>query len=89
MIRPENIIANINKTCRNFFPESLFRLTRKSYSTYTISGDYLSKAINRHHNSREEVNVIKWFADFWLYLEIRFKQPDANDYLVYISLSVF
>jgi hypothetical protein len=72
----------------NFFPESAFRLT-KHYTTYIISGDYLSKAINSHDNSKEEVNVIKWFADFWLYVEIRFQKTENSDFSIFFSLSVF
>lgn len=89
MINPANVIAKINKFCKNYFSESSFRLIQKNYLSYIVSGDNLSNAINRHHNSNKVVNVIKWFADFWLYLEIRFKQAEEKDFQVFISLSVF
>lgn len=89
MFNPNKVIEKINKTCKHYFPESSFCLSLNRINRFVISGDYLSKAINNHNNNREEVNVIKWFDDFWLYLDIRFEKSDASIPNTFISLAVF
>jgi len=88
MFKPFKIIDEINKTCKNFFPESFFKLEQKADNRFIIFGNNLSKAINNYNNIQEEVNVIKWFNDFWVYIDIRFEksEPIPN---TFISLSVF
>lgn len=89
MFNPNKVIEKINEKCKNYFPESTFRLSLNRNNKFIISGNYPSKAINNHNNIREEVNVIKWFDDFWLYIDIRFEKSDASIPNTFISLSVF
>ncbi|MCI0515777.1 hypothetical protein L0128_21395 [candidate division KSB1 bacterium] len=89
MFHPDKAISEINKSCKNYFSESSFRLIQQRGERYIISGDYLSKAVNNYRNTEEEVKVIKWFADFWLYIEIRFEKSAESIPSTFISLSVF
>lgn len=89
MFNQPKIITKINKTCKNFFSESSFNLRRKTYNNFVISGNNLSKAINNYNNIQEEVNVIKWFSDFWLYVDIKFRKSENSITNIFISLSVF
>lgn len=78
------VITDINKTCKIFFTESSFFLHPSSANRFRITGDYTSKAINNYNNLSEEITVIKWFDDFWVYIDIRFEDQNT-----FISLSVF
>ncbi len=86
MLDIQIIIEKINKTCKIFFPESTFFLHPSSTNRYRfkITGNNTSVAINNYHNTSEEVNVIKWLDDFWIYIDIRFE-----NFNTFISLSVF
>ncbi|QTA81632.1 Uncharacterized protein dnl_39740 [Desulfonema limicola] len=90
MLNPSEIIEEINKICKIIFHESSFNLKQKTYNRFIFSGNYPTKAINHYKNIREEVSVIKWFNDFWLYIDIRFEKSDIKDNInTFISLSVF
>ncbi|MDI9366263.1 MAG: hypothetical protein QM541_15000 [Flavobacterium sp.] len=84
MIDHKNLIVGINKTCGDLFEESSFYLHQVATNSYKISGDFTSQAINFRGEERDEVTVIKWFEDFWLYSEINFINTNC-----FISLSVF
>jgi hypothetical protein len=88
MLNPPEIIKKIKKTCKIYFSESSFKLEERGYNRFVVSGNYTTKAINNYNNSREEVNVIKWFNDFWLYIDIKFVQSEDN-IDTFISISVF
>lgn len=79
-----SLIEEINRTCKLYFTDSTFYLRPSKLNTYNISGNNSSKALNKHGNSFEEVNVIKWFEDFWIYIEFKFGNASSI-----ISLSVF
>jgi len=95
------ITSKIENVFDVYFPESTVKLRQKDYGFYVISGDVLSNAINIIRNDREEINVLKWFNDFWIYFEIRFIptnvdenhenfiQIDDKYYQINLSLSVF
>lgn len=90
MFDPKRIISRLNNACKNYFSESSFCLSPvREKNRYIISGGYLSKAVNNHNNIQEEVNVIKWFGDYWLYIDIRFEKSEDNIPNTFISLSVF
>ncbi len=44
-----------------------------------------SLAYNRYPEGGEEVKVVKWFSDFWLFVDIQFLTPKG----IMISISVF
>ena len=95
MIIPKDLIESINKSFRTFIGNS-FRLglSKQNSLNYVVEGT--SKALSRFPNDFKEVNVIKWFDKFWLYLEVKFSchdikvnrklQPQVN---TNISLSIF
>jgi len=91
MFDPKKIISKINNSCKNYFPkESMFLLRPiRENNRYIISGKYLEKAINNYNNDHEEVKVLWWFDDFWLYIEIRFQKSETDIPNTFISLSVF
>lgn len=78
------IITGLNKSCKIFFAESSFFLHPSSTNRFKISGDNTSTAINNYNGYREEINVLKWFKDFWVYVDIKFENQNT-----FISLSVF
>lgn len=91
MLNHKRIIAELNKVGKNYFLESSFYLTyvNGSFSKYISKGDFSTKALNNNKNSREEINVIKWFDDFWISIEILFNQPDIKTFNTFFTLSVF
>ena len=84
MLDPTNLIKEINDSCKILFTESTFILAPSSANRFRITGNNASKAINNNKNSIEEVNVIKWFYDYWIYIAIQFQDQNT-----FISLSVF
>ncbi len=84
MINSTYLISEINKHCKILFSESTFILNPSSINRFKITGDYTSKAINNYNNIQEEINVIKWFDDFWIYIIIKFENENT-----FISISVF
>lgn len=92
----QEIIDSINREFRIYFSNSRVVLTKKLYK-YIISGDNCSKALNQHDNDFHEINVINWFDDFWIYIEIALvpfdlpnKKVDSEKFPnVFVSLSVF
>ena len=95
------ITSKIGNVFDVYFPESTVKLHQREHGLYIISGDLLSKAINIIRNDREEISVLKWFDDFWMYFEIRFIpanvkenqenfiQIDDKYYQINLSLSIF
>jgi hypothetical protein len=84
VINKRRIIDEINSTCKIFFTESTFYLHPSSTNRFTLTGSNISKAINNYNSILEEINVIKWFEQFWIYIDIRFQDENTL-----ISLSVF
>ena len=80
---------NIELIINRHFPESDFRLYRRDYTSFIISGNYLSKAINYYKNEGREVNVLKWFSDFWVFFEISLIENKDNFPKIFVNLSVF
>lgn len=89
MLNPKNIITEICKTSKSYFPESSFYLEPINIYKYYSTGNNTSKAINHNKNSNEEINVVKWFDDFWVYIEITFNQADKKTINTFFTLSVF
>lgn len=88
MLNPSNVIEAINRATNPFLmssglPFCLSQFTTSSYRLQ-INGD-ASTAFNNYGNDGEQVKVIKWFDDFWLFVEIQFLKPVGT----IISLSVF
>jgi hypothetical protein len=89
MLDPKNIITELSKISKNYFPESSFYFERKNNYKFYSTGNNSSKAINHNKHSLEEINVVKWFADFWVYIEITFYQLDKDNINTFFTLSVF
>jgi hypothetical protein len=68
-MKPEKLIETINKSCKNSISNA-FNLARNNAFHYIIEGT--SSAINRFELPLESVKVLKWFDNFWLFLEIKF-----------------
>ncbi len=89
MLNPLEVIKAVNKATEPFLMEggSSFYLNRHANSnTYRLgSGGFISTAYNSYGNDGEQVNVVKWFANFWLFVEIQFLNPLGTK----ISLSIF
>jgi hypothetical protein len=85
----QKIIREINISCKGYFLESTFYLNPRSSNRFIITGNNSSTAINNYNNNKEEVSVIKWFDDFWLYIDIRFEKSDTKIPNTFITFSVF
>lgn len=83
MINKKSLIDEINKGCELLF-DSSFYLKPSAVNRFRITGNQSSKALNNYKSIKEEINVIKWFDVFWIYLEITFVESNT-----FISLSVF
>ncbi len=88
MLTPKDVINAINKATEPFLMEkgSPFCLSQYHSSSYRLRiNDNSSTAYNNYGNDGENVNVIKWFEDFWLFVDISFLRPSGT----IISLSIF
>lgn len=84
MIEHQKFIEEINKNCKSFFLESTFYLQLSKTNRFELKGNNISKAVNNYKNYGTEVSVLKWFDDYWVYLEIRFENTNS-----FISISIF
>jgi hypothetical protein len=92
---PEKLINLINIKFKVFIGNSFQLIKSKSDpSSYITEGK--SSALNIFPNNTEEVKVIEWFKNFWLFLKITFKKETkkikrkiVTQINPLISLSVF
>lgn len=80
MINPQVLINSLNETFKNSFKDT-FKFAPKSYNFFVLEGRSL--ATNRRKNDPQEVKVLPWFNDFWLYSEINFNGK------ITVSISIF
>ena len=89
------IIERINKDCKILFLEN-FKLIPSSghHNIYVFRIEGTSFAINRY--DYEPVKVLKWFDNFWVYLEVKFineksKKGNKQFEIIHtnISLSIY
>jgi hypothetical protein len=97
MIDPQKLLDAINCSCKLLLGQS-FALKKyrqgNNISVYRINGT--SEALNRFDNPADIVKVLKWFNDFWLFLEIKFIIEEkkvvnkrTNEIHICLSLSIF
>jgi hypothetical protein len=88
----DKIIAKLNRIGKDYIDDT-FSLYRKELYTFIIDGNNISTAINQKKNESQVVNVLNWFDDFWLYVEIRFVlngQKKRNSIpSIFFTLSIF
>ena len=96
-MKQDRLIKEISKSLKLIIGKDLgFNQSHRFH--YTINGEF--KAINRFDSPQKQVNVLNWFDDFWLFLEIKFENNDmeetgkntgisGNKLNTFISLSVF
>lgn len=87
MLDHSKFIESINVSCKLLFRESHFHLnlTGSSSNSYVCRlNNSNDKAINYYNNSSEQVSILKWFNNFWIFIEIRIGQSG-----VFITISVF
>lgn len=87
MIDPEIIAREISDKAKGYFQNSTFSLIRQGLQ-YKSTSNHLSNAVSRE---AESIKVVKWFDDFWLYVNIKYdKDPEKKeDFQVYFSLMLF
>ena len=78
------LISEINNSCKIFFFFFTFHFSLSNTNRFKFTGINFSKAINNYNDILDEINVIKWFNDFWIYAEIKFENQNS-----FISVSVF
>jgi len=84
------VTKEVNKLLKIFFPESNLQLFFKN-NKFFINGKVSSKAINNYENDRKEINVIQWFDNFWVYVDIKLLFNEfRNDFPnIFASISFF
>jgi len=90
MLNVSNVIQAINKALEPFFIKGeggYFSLSQhKSPNVFRLKiTDNFSEAYDDYGNEGDTVKVVKWFNDYWLFVEIKFHQPKG----VLITLSIF
>jgi hypothetical protein len=91
-MEPEKLIDSIKKNCKITINKTFDLIPNNTH--YTIAGT--SFAINKFEMPQQSVKVLRWFDDFWLFLEIKFfmenkevKRKITSQTNTLISLSVF
>lgn len=90
MLEPSIVIQSINKSLEPFFIKGeggqFFLVNEKSRNTFRLRiVDSCSNAYDDYGNGGDNVKVVKWFSDYWLFVEIKFNSIKE----VLITLSVF
>jgi len=84
MLIPSQIIKAINSQCKYIFAESSFHLQPYQANRFRLTGNSMSNAVNWYKNNPSQIKVLKWFDDYWLFIEITFIESQT-----FISMSVF
>ena len=89
MHRSKKIITKLNTIGKDYI-DATFNLINKS-DLFIINGDNISKAISQKKNDNKTVNVLNWFDDYWLYIEIKFIPKSNKKSLpnTFFTLSIF
>lgn len=82
----KQLVKEIEDIAGIYFTDSTFRLTNHEYNGFRIEGT--SNAINKIRNDKNQIKVLKWFKNFWVYFEIKFIEKDAYPN-IYLTLSIF
>lgn len=78
------IISGLNNFLQNYLGLKFKPLESKQLNFFRTQGS--CDAVNHRRNDSEEIKVMPWFSDFYLYIEVRF----VNNYShKIISISVF
>lgn len=90
MLDVDKIIDAINKALQPFYTKGeggrFILFPNKSLKVFRLRPiEGCSDAYNDYGNDSEKVNVVKWFSDYWLFVEIRFGDSKG----ICITLSVF
>ncbi len=90
MLDVKNVIKAINKALEPFFIKGeggSFSLSpHKSPNVFRLKvTEGCSDAYDDYGNGGDGVKVVKWFSDYWLFVEIKFNNPKG----ILITLSVF
>jgi len=90
MLDLKNVVQTINKALEPFYIKDeggYFSLSQhKSSNVFRLKlTEDCSDAYDDYGNGGDNIKVVKWFSDYWLFLEIKFHHPKG----VLITLSVF
>ncbi|MBU0487370.1 MAG: hypothetical protein KKA07_15235 [Bacteroidetes bacterium] len=88
MVNQKKIIQEIEKSSRLFLHEPSFCMKLLPNNKYRSVGGNTSKAINNNKNAREEIKVIRFFKEYWLFIEVTFNAHGKN-ICTSFSLSMF
>lgn len=89
MLDIKNVIKAVNKTLKPFFIKNeggFFSLSYYSPNLLRLkASEYSCKAFDKYGNDVRELDVVKWFSDYWLFIEIKFHHPHS----ILLTVSVF
>lgn len=85
-----DILTKLNQIGKNHIDQS-FGLYHKEAYVYVSDGGNISEAINHNKGDKQQVKVLNWFNEFWVYININFiphseKKEFPN---IFFSMSVF
>lgn len=81
-----DIIRKIEEVANIYFLESKFKLRALSNNSFRIEGD--SFAVNNVRNDKQQIKVLKWFKNFWIFFEIKIIEK-GNYPNIFLTISVF
>lgn len=66
----EKILSKLNEIGKDFVLNRDFHFHFYSPSRFVIKGNEMTNAVNFKHNETPNIKVLRWFDNFWLYIEI-------------------
>jgi len=84
----QSAVALVEKLCGPYFSSGKVAFKQAGIGRYVLAG-HTSLAENIYKNSTAQIDVLHWFAEFWIYVEMNFQRAEIGFPQVSISLSVF
>jgi hypothetical protein len=85
----QHIIQAILNSCRGIFTENDFHLDPAAINSFVVSGNDMSSAFNHYKNNSSDVKVLRWFDDFWIFMNIWFVLRKNQFPQTFLTISIF
>ena len=76
----EGLIQSIQSSIKELFDEPIF-IKPRGNGIFILENNNQSIAYNYRKDSPIETNVVKWFDDFWIYIQVGFKRINIEQNL--------
>ena len=82
------LITSIKNSCAVFFSETTLAFKPVDLSRYVIAGSDMTLALDNYRSNKREVRVLRWFDDFWYYMEVNIV-PTKTYPAIFVTISIF